>query len=307
MAQQISKQEEFINEIVQVEVGDKVFKVRVSEFGPSPTYDRIKIAPHTVGGQISQDAASSEESDSGSPLVTQKILNVDSVDNINVIFSGKSEGGNDNVGEAYPLNSLGECDLNGVVGGVDRNKKVVEERKIDFTDVIGTPITVNEEERRTVNGKGVDNESTSAMRFNTVVIGQEDAPFEVRRTSPNDPLSFEPALSQNSDQSVDLGAAAANFERVDFLLLVVKLQTALLLGCLVDFVTVLMMMMNCLADFWIGAGELIVSLEGFFYNPAGKDWIGGLPGKCGYAKLSILRSMEVAEDPLKGDRVGENC
>ncbi|KAK8510150.1 hypothetical protein V6N12_008025 [Hibiscus sabdariffa] len=291
----------------EVEVGDKVFKVRVSEFGPSPTYDRIKIAPHTVGGQISQDAASSEESDSGSPLVTQKILNVDSVDNINVIFSGKSEGGNDNVGEAYPLNSLGECDLNGVVGGVDRNKKVVEERKIDFTDVIGTPITVNEEERRTVNGKGVDNESTSAMRFNTVVIGQEDAPFEVRRTSPNDPLSFEPALSQNSDQSVDLGAAAANFERVDFLLLVVKLQTALLLGCLVDFVTVLMMMMNCLADFWIGAGELIVSLEGFFYNPAGKDWIGGLPGKCGYAKLSILRSMEVAEDPLKGDRVGENC
>ncbi|KAK8626630.1 hypothetical protein V6N13_134270 [Hibiscus sabdariffa] len=42
-------------------------------------------------------------------------------------------------------------------------------------------------------------------------------------------------------------------------------------------------------------------------NLAGKDWIGGLPGKSRYAKLSILRSMEVAEGPLKGDRVGGNC
>ncbi|KAK8619908.1 hypothetical protein V6N13_066405 [Hibiscus sabdariffa] len=160
---------------------------------------------------ISPDAASSEESDSGSPLDTQRILNVDSFDNINAIFSGKSKGGNDNVGEAYSLNSLGECELNGVVGGVDGNKKVVEERKNDFTDVIGTPITVNEEERRTINGMGVDNENTSAMGFNTVVIGQVEAPFEDRRTSPNDLLSFEPALSQNPDQTVDLGVDAANF------------------------------------------------------------------------------------------------
>ncbi|KAL4386851.1 hypothetical protein GQ457_09G007200 [Hibiscus cannabinus] len=134
-------------------------------------------------------------------------------------------------------------------------------------------ITVNKEERRTFNGKGVDNENTSAMDFNTVVIGQVEAPFEDRRTSPNDLLSFEPALSQNPDQTVDLGVDAANF-RVDFLLHVVKLQTALLMGlfggfrhCLADAVT---RSQCCLSR--IGAGEIIDSLEGM------KLWKDGCQG-----------------------------
>ncbi|KAK8547619.1 hypothetical protein V6N13_024698 [Hibiscus sabdariffa] len=124
---------------------------------------------------------------------------------------GKSEGGNDNIGETYSSNSLGERELNGVVGSIVGNKNVVGEQK-NFTDVVGTPIEVNEDERRIVNGKGVDHKNISAMGFNTDVIGLVEAPFEDIRTSPNDPLSLEPAVSQNPDQNniIDLGVVVAN-------------------------------------------------------------------------------------------------
>ncbi|KAK8532150.1 hypothetical protein V6N13_131488 [Hibiscus sabdariffa] len=62
--------------------------------------------------------------------------------------------------------------------------------------------------------------------------------------------------------------AKVSDKRVDLLLHVVKLQTALLMGCLVDFDTVLLMC--CLSR--IGAGEIIDSLEGM------KLWTDGCQG-----------------------------
>ncbi|KAK8481537.1 hypothetical protein V6N11_072869 [Hibiscus sabdariffa] len=62
------EQEEFIDDLVQVEVCDKVFNVRVSEFGPPPKYDQIKKTPHPMVNlkisKLSSEVASSEECES---------------------------------------------------------------------------------------------------------------------------------------------------------------------------------------------------------------------------------------------------
>ncbi|KAK8662796.1 hypothetical protein V6N13_024684 [Hibiscus sabdariffa] len=121
----IIEQEEFIDDLVQVEVCDKVFNVRVSEFGPPPKYDQIKKTPHPMVNlkisKLSSEVASSEECESVSPMATQKDNIIDSTETLNSIYIGNSDGVNDIIGETNSLNSLGEFELNAMAGDANGN------------------------------------------------------------------------------------------------------------------------------------------------------------------------------------------
>ncbi|KAK8631691.1 hypothetical protein V6N13_028473 [Hibiscus sabdariffa] len=113
-----TKHVEFINEIIEVEIGSEVFKVRVSELSPWIIGSRVlKINDcPTVQVNLVSEESSSEEIVLKNCFDASPGKNVaDSDDTLNVLFMGKEDLSKRGEAEEYMVNSLGERDINGVV------------------------------------------------------------------------------------------------------------------------------------------------------------------------------------------------